>query len=66
MARRRGGHKQLTSVFLRAAQFALVGGLIGSVLSGVLALPGGDVPFLAAALLAVAARRGSGSRMQAR
>ena len=41
------GHKQLTSVFMRAAQFALVGGLAGSVLSGVLALPGGEVPFLA-------------------
>ena len=34
-------------MFLRAAQFALVGGLVGSVLSGVLALPGGEVPFLA-------------------
>jgi DHA3 family tetracycline resistance protein-like MFS transporter len=40
------GHKQLTSVFLRATQFALVGGLAGSMLSGLLALPGGEVPFL--------------------
>jgi MFS transporter, DHA3 family, tetracycline resistance protein len=34
------GNQQLTSVFLRAAQFALVGSLIGSLLSGVLALAG--------------------------
>ncbi len=41
------GNQQLTSVFLRAAQFALIGSLIGSMLSGPLALAGGGVPFLA-------------------
>ncbi|MGH3276058.1 MAG: MFS transporter [Streptosporangiaceae bacterium] len=45
------GDTELTSVFLRAAQFALFGALAGSVLSGVLALAGLSLPFLAGGLL---------------
>jgi MFS transporter, DHA3 family, tetracycline resistance protein len=40
------GETELTPVFLRAAQFGLVGVIAGSILSGVLASLGLDVPFL--------------------
>jgi MFS transporter, DHA3 family, tetracycline resistance protein len=40
------GETELTPVFLRATQFGLVGVIAGSILSGVLASLGLDVPFL--------------------
>src|ERR1700722_1913084 len=40
------GETELTHVFLRATQCGLDGGIAGSILSGVLALPGLFVPFL--------------------
>jgi DHA3 family tetracycline resistance protein-like MFS transporter len=42
------GNSELTSVFLRATQLGLAGGLIGSVLAGVLPLGGLDSAFLIA------------------